>query len=126
MPYTRSDGTFANVRDVVLLPAQVLTVATVNGTGLETGGASGLRVAIVTGTVSGGSPSLALHVQTSIDNGVSDAWRDVPSTQPAAITTATTVRYSCAGLDRWVRVSAVVTGTGQFAASSVVGELVPA
>lgn len=125
MPYQRSDGTWANVRDVTLLPSQTLTVATTNGAGIETGGASGLRIAIVTGTVTP-TPSLALHVQTSNDNGVTDAWRDVPSTQPAAITTATTVRYSCAGLDRWVRVSAVVTGTGQFAASSVVGELVPA
>src|SRR6266487_1677609 len=125
MPFVRSDGTWANVRDVTLLPAQTLVVATVQGTGVEVGGRRSVSMTIVTGTVSGGSPTLTLHVQTSFDNGVTDAYHDVVpiAQQAAAITTAATNHYSVGGLDRWVRVSAVVTGTGQFAASSVVGEL---
>jgi hypothetical protein len=123
MPYSRSDGTWANVRDVTPIGSQTVT-ANVNGPGIEVGGRTGVRLTLaVAGSVSGTSPTLNAQVQTSMDNGATDAWRNVGSAT-SNLTGAGSIRFSVAGLDRWMRVVLTVGGTSpSFGQTSVVGEL---
>ena len=96
-------------QDVDLSPAAAIT-ATANGTGYETGDAGVLRLTQTVSVVAGTNPTLDTAVQTSADNGATDAWRTIASfTQKTA---AATERKCFAGLDHWVRLSHTVGGTG--------------
>jgi hypothetical protein len=111
--YHRGDGRYVNTPTAA---GQSGTVsATTNGTALETGGYSTVRVDVTTSAPSG-SPSVIVNVQTSKDAGVTDAWRTIAST--SALTTATTARLSVAGLDRFVRTQAAFSGTGSLAVAT--------
>ena len=72
---------------------------------------------------SGTSPTLAVTVQTSHDNGVTDPWRPVGSF-PTASAVGASPWQVFAGLDRWLRASWVVSGTTPSVTFGVAGEAV--
>lgn len=108
MPQETTGGRYERQVDVDLSPAAPLT-ATANGTGLELGDSGVLRLSMVVSAASGTTPTLDTAVQTSKDNGVTDAWRTIASF--AQKTAAATERKCFAGLDSWVRLSHTVSGT---------------
>lgn len=88
------------------------------GAAVEVAGHGTLRLDLVTSVA---AASATVKIQTSFDNGATDAWRDVASF--AAQTGTGTVRQVFTGLDRWVRpnLSALTTGPTTVSLS---GELV--
>lgn len=118
-----SRGVSARGQDVTLLAATALT-ATGTSTGKDVGGAGTLRCQVRVTAVSGTStPTVTVTVQTSHDNGVADAWR----TAGAAYTGITAIGvspYQSFAVDRYVRVSYVVSGTTPSLTTAVVGEAV--
>lgn len=109
--------------DVTLLASTTAT-ATATSTGVELDDKGTVRLALVITAVSGTStPTLTVTIQTSYDNGVTDAWRTVGSAF-AGQTATGTVRQSFAGCDRFVRASYVISGTTPSFTFSIAGEAV--
>ena len=109
MPNETAGGRFERQEDIDLSPAAAITV-TAAGTGFETGDKGTLRLTQNVTAASGTSPTLDTAVQTSKDNGVTDAWRTIASfTQKTAVSAE---RKCFAGLDHWVRLNHTVGGTG--------------
>lgn len=109
--------------DVNLLPAGTVATASGNGAGIEVEGRSEFRGSCAVTTASGTTPSLTVSVQTSHDNGASDAWRTVGSF-PAQTATGATAWQSFAGIDRFIRASWVISGTNPSLTFGVTGEAV--
>lgn len=86
--------------------------------GVEVAGGGTLRLDLVT-TVAAASATVT--IQTSFDNGVTDAWRTVAAFP--AQTANGTVRQVFSGLDRWVRANLTALTTGPTTVS-ISGELV--
>lgn len=91
-----------------LSPAAALT-ATAVGTGFETGDKGVLRLSQDVTAASGTTPSLTTAVQTSADDGATDAYRTIASF--TAKTAVSAERKCFAGLDHWVRLSHTISGT---------------
>lgn len=109
MPNETASGRYERQADVDLSPSGAIT-ATAAGTGLELGDKGTLRLTQNITAVSGTSPTLDTAVQTSRDNGATDAWRTIASfTQKTGVTSE---RKCFAGLDHWVRLNHTVGGTG--------------
>jgi hypothetical protein len=86
------------------------------GAAVETAGSGTARLDLVTTTA---PTTYTVTIQTSFDNGVTDAWRTVAAF-PAQTATGT-VRQVFAGLDRWVRANVTaITGTAVFTLSGEV------
>jgi hypothetical protein len=96
--------------------------ATGQTSGVEVAGHGTMRLDLVISAATGTTPSDTITIQTSYDNGVTDAWRTVAAFP--AQTAAGTVRQVFAGLDRWVRASHVITGTTPSFTYTLSGELV--
>lgn len=109
--------------DITLLAS---TTATATGTsaGVELDDKGVVRLALVISAVSGTTPSLTVAIQTSYDNGVTDAWRQVSSSTFPAQTATGTVRQSFGGCDRFVRASYTISGTTPSFTFSIAGEAV--
>jgi hypothetical protein len=108
--------------DVTLAPAG--TVVTATGTGsvvLEPINKGNLRALLDVTALSGTTPSLTVTVETSYDKGVTDAWHSA-----GAFTAATTVskQRKIIPIDRYVRISYVVSGTTPSITFGVFGETV--
>jgi hypothetical protein len=89
----------------------VTTTATFPG--VEVAGAGQVRLDLVT---TAAPTTYTVAVETSFDNGATDAWRNVTSFP--AQTAAGTVRAVSAGLDRWVRAHVTaITGSATFTLS---------
>lgn len=73
--------------------------------------------------ISGAGATITVSIDTSYDNGVTDAWRSV-GTYPAATAIGTLARKSFPGLDRWVRASWTIAGTTPSVTVAVIGEVV--
>ncbi|MCU4184023.1 hypothetical protein K6U06_06600 [Acidiferrimicrobium sp. IK] len=101
-------------------PATATITATGVTAGVEVAGQAALRLDLVVSAASGTSPSDTITIQTSFDNGATDAWRTVAAFP--AVTAAGTTRQVFTGLDRWVRASHVVTGTTPSLTYSLSGE----
>jgi hypothetical protein len=126
MSYTRADGKFADMDDVVVYPKTTLTAAgAVNGSAIEIGDRSCACLELDVSALTA-SDTLDAKIQTSKDGTGSGlgAWRDVTTfTQK---TTAGTERKSFAGLDRFIRAVLTPTDAGGGGISTTVeikGEL---
>lgn len=113
-------GTVGRFNRGVSVPAtqSVAAVGAVAGGGVEVAGGGTLRLDLAT-TVA--ATSATVTIQTSFDNGVTDAWRTVASFP--AQTAIGVVRQVFTGLDRWVRANVTVLTAGPTTVS-VSGELV--
>jgi hypothetical protein len=106
MGYTTGSGRYADT--VVVTLASGTVSATGAQTGVELGDRSALRLDLtITGTPAGTNPTLDVAVQTSPDN---VTWTAVASF--AQQTAAGTTHKLFGPLDRWVRVSETIGGTG--------------
>jgi hypothetical protein len=109
--------------DAILVPEGTVVTASGTGAAIEVDDRDEFRGAVDVTAASGTTPSLTVNIQTSFDNGVTDAWRTVASF--AAVTTvSTTAREVFAGLDRWVRATWTVSGTTPSITFGVAGEIV--
>jgi Tfp pilus assembly protein PilW len=108
MPNQTQGGRFERQQDIDLSPAAALT-ATANGTGFETGDKGTLRLTQNVTAASGTTPSLTTAVQTSKDDGATDAYRTIASF--TAKTGTGSERKCFSGLDHWIRLSHTISGT---------------
>ena len=109
--------------DDVLVPAGTVATASGVGAGFELDDKDQWRGQVTVTAASGTTPSLTVNVQTSHDNGATDAWRTVASF--AALTAAGSSPWNdFAGLDRWVRATWTITGTTPSFTFGVAGEAV--
>lgn len=122
MPQNLASNSVSRGQDVTLLASTALTT-TGTTTGQDVGGTGTLRCQVVVSAVSGTSPSVTVTVQTSHDNGATDAWRTAGAAF-SAITSATSSPWQSFAVDRYVRVSYAVSGTTPSLTTSVVGEAV--
>ena len=122
MPFTTSQLAASRGADVTVLASGSVT-ATGNSTGVDVGGAGTLRAQVVVTAATGTTPSLTCTIQTSHDNGATDAWRTAGAAY-TALTAAGSSPYQAMVVDRYVRVSYVVSGTTPNITFSVVGEAV--
>jgi len=116
----------AFVRGVSTPATEVITVAGTSVTaGVEIAGAGTAALDLVIAAIAGTATTVTVTIQTSFDNGVTDAWRSVTGTAAFAGQTANgTTRQSFVGLDRWIRASVLFAGTaGQTATVSLSGEV---
>lgn len=120
--YSTSEDQWVDAIDSGPLFQAVTETASGAGSGQETGAHRTLSLELAVTAVSGTSPSLTVTVETSNDNGNTDAWRTVASLP--AQTAVGSVRQSFAGLDRWVRVAWTIAGTTPSFTFSTTGELV--
>ena len=77
------------------------------GGGVEVSGHGTARLDLITSVA---ASSATVTIQTSFDNGATDAWRTVAAF-PAQTATGT-VRQSFTGLDRWIRANLTALTTG--------------
>lgn len=122
MPFTTSQNQSTKGSDVTLLASTALT-ASGNTAGMDVGGFGTLRCQVQVSAASGTTPSLTVTVQTSHDNGVTDAWRTAGAAF-GAITAAGNSPWQVFAVDRYVRVSYAVSGTTPSLTTAVVGEAV--
>jgi hypothetical protein len=122
MTFVTSRNQVSRGRDVTVLASGAVT-ATGQSTGIDVGGAGTLRAQVVVSAATGTSPSLTVTIQTSHDNGSTDAWRTAGAAY-SALTSASSSPYQSFAVDRYVRVSYVVSGTTPNITFSVVGEAV--
>lgn len=109
-------------KDITLVPAGTIVTATGTGTAFQVNSRTQFRGQSIVTAATGTTPSLTVNIQTSFDNGVTDAWRTVASF--AAQTAADTSAHKCfPGLDRWVRASWTVSGTTPSITFGVPGEV---
>ena len=119
MGYTRTTGPyagqFANTLDCTIQASTTLSANTASD-GFELGDRGTARLTLsVTSQV---GTTLDVAIETSADNGATDAWRAIASFTQA--TTTTTQRKSFAGCDRFIRANPTIVG-GAFT-FSVSGE----
>lgn len=122
MPLNTSQYATARGQDVTVLASGAIT-ASGQSAAIDVGGAGTLRAQVQVSAVSGTSPSITVTIQTSHDAAATDAWR----TAGAAYTALTGVAnspYQCFVVDRYVRVSYVVSGTTPSLTTAVVAEAV--
>src|SRR4051794_26821017 len=122
MAFTTSQDAVSRGTDVTVLASGAVT-ATGQSTGVDVGGAPTLRAQVQVSAATGTSPSLTVTIQTSHDNGATDAWRTAGAAY-GALTAAGNSPYQCFVVDRYVRVSYVVSGTTPNITFAVVGEAV--
>lgn len=117
MPFLTAGNQLSRGQDVTVL-ASGTVAATGQSAGVDVGGAGTLRAQINVTAVTG---TLTVTIQTSHDNGVTDAWRTAGAAY-SGITTVSSSPWQSFAVDRYVRVSyVVVTGPVTF---SVLGEAV--
>lgn len=107
--------------------ALVTSGTVVTGTGVGTAYEYDNRLAFrgfsAVTAISGAGATITVSIDTSYDNGATDAWRSVGTfTAQTAINQST--RKSFVGLDRWVRASWTVAGTTPSITLEVAGEVV--
>lgn len=122
MPFTTAGDQLSRGSDVTVLASGAVTT-TGTSTGVDVGGAATLRAQVQVSAATGTSPSLTVTVQTSHDNGSTDAWRTAGAAY-TALTAAGNSPYQCFVVDRYVRVSYTVSGTTPSITFAVVGEAV--
>ena len=122
MPFTTSQNQLARGSDVTVLASGALTTSG-NSSGMDVGGAGTLRCQVQVSAVSGTTPSVTVTVQTSHDNGATDAWRTAGSAF-GALTAVGNSPWQAFAVDRYVRVSYTVSGTTPSLTTTVVGEAV--
>lgn len=105
-----------------LVPAGTVITATGVGTGFQYDNRTQFRGFSSVQAISGAGATVTVSIDTSYDNGVTDAWRSV-GTFAAQTTVAQTARKSFPGLDRWVRASWTVGGTTPSITLDVAGEV---
>lgn len=121
--FTTSQDEYVAGRDVTLKASSAVT-ATGTTTGMDVGGLPTLRAQVrVTNITGGTSPTLTVTVQTSHDNGSTDAWRTAGAAF-SSINSVSNSPYQCFVVDRYVRVSYAVTGSPTGITFSVEGEAV--
>jgi hypothetical protein len=96
--------------------------ATGVGAAIDVGEHEAARLKLTAAAVGGTTPSVTVAVQTSSDSGSTDGWRTV-GTFPA-VTANGSSHLDVGPLDRFIRLSYTVTGTGATATLTVTGELV--
>ncbi|MCA1841964.1 MAG: hypothetical protein LC792_01985 [Actinobacteria bacterium] len=121
MPYETARGRLTRSRDVVLHASGAET-ATGNDTGLELGDHTDMRLKLDVTAVAGTVPTLDVTLETSFDNGVTDAWRTLGAF--AQKTAVSSERKAFAGCDRWVRSRRTIGGTTPSVTYSISGEAV--
>ena len=110
------------IRDIST-PASATITAAAPRAGVEIVGHASVRLDLIVSAASGTTPSMTVAIETSYDNGVTDAWRNV-GTFPA-VTAAGTTRRSFGPVDRWVRANpSTVSGTTPSFTYSLAGEAV--
>lgn len=122
MPQITSRGKSAHTDDVILKASSAVT-ATGQSAAVDVGGNGTLRAKVVVTAATGTTPSLTCTIQTSHDAGDADAWRTAGAAY-SALTAAGSSPYQCFVVDRYVRVSYVVSGTTPSITFSVSGEAV--
>lgn len=106
MGYTTGSGRYADT--LALTIASGTIAATASTTGVELGDRNSLRLdLVITGTPAGSSPTLDVAVQTSPDNAT---WTTIASF--AQQTAAGSTHKTFGPLDRFVRVTETIGGTG--------------
>lgn len=106
----------------VTVQASTTKTATGTSTPVELDDKGTLRLSLTSSAVSGTTPSMTVTMQTSLDAGVTDAWRSLGAF--TAQTAAGTERKSFPGADRYVRASWVISGTTPSFTFSIDGEAV--
>jgi hypothetical protein len=109
MPAPTSGGRLIRGVDLTLHAAGAET-ATGNGTGVELGDKGTVRLVLIITAMSGTNPTLDITVETSSDNGVTDAWRSLGTFAQQTATT-TGVWKTFGGCDRYVRSRRTIGGT---------------
>lgn len=122
MPFVTSQNQLSRGSDVTVLASGSVT-ATGQSASADVGGAGTLRAQVVVTAATGTSPSLTCTIQTSHDAGATDPWRTAGAAY-GAITAPGSSPWQCFAVDRYVRVSYVVSGTTPNITFSVVGEAV--
>lgn len=122
MPFVTAQNELSKGHDVTVLASGAVT-ATGTSTGIDVGGAGTLRAQVQVSAATGTTPSLTVTIQTSHDNGSTDAWRTAGAAY-SALTAAGNSPYQCFAVDRYVRVSYVVSGTTPNITFAVAGEAV--
>lgn len=106
--YMTASGRLARTNDVSLHASGAET-ATGNDAGVEVGAAGTCRLLLNVTAASGTNPTLDVTVQTSFDNGATDAWRTLGTF--AQKTGVSSERKCFSGCDRWVRTQRTIGGT---------------
>lgn len=122
MPFQTSQNQLSRGADEVLLASGAVT-ATGTTAAMDVGGAGTLRAQVQVSATSGTSPSITVTVQTSHDAAATDAWRTAGAAF-AALTSVSNSPWQCFAVDRYVRLSYVVSGTTPSLTTAVVGEAV--
>lgn len=122
MPFTTSQNQVTRGSDVTVLASGAIT-ASGQSSAIDVGGAGTLRAQVQVSAVSGTSPSLTATIQTSHDAGATDAWRTAGAAY-SALTAVSNSPWQCFAVDRYVRVSYVVSGTTPSLTTTVVAEAV--
>ena len=104
----------------VTLHASGPETATGSSAGVELGDAATVRLLLDVTAASGTTPTLDITIETSFDNGVTDAWRSLGTF--AQKTAVSSERKSFGGCDRWIRSRRVITGTTPSLTYSITGE----
>jgi hypothetical protein len=119
--FTGARGRFAPIHQIVLADAGTNLTATANGTGVEVGECGTACLTLTVSAHTAGGDTMDVTIQTSSDNGATDAWRTVASF--AQNTDVGSERKSFSGLDRWVRYRAVLAGAGVDVTFGISGDL---
>lgn len=109
--------------DLKLVPDGTTVTASGNGTGVAVINKDEFRGVSTVTTATGSTPSVTVNIQTSHDDGVTDAYRTVGSF-PAQTAAGSSNWQSFVGLDRYVRASWTVSGTTPSITFGVTGEAV--
>lgn len=123
MSFVTASNTVSRGADVTVLASGAVS-ATGTSTGVDVGGAGTLRAQVQVTNITGGtSPTITVTIQTSHDNGATDAWRTAGAAY-SSINSVSNSPYQCFVVDRYVRVSYAVTGSPTGITFAVVGEAV--
>lgn len=122
MPFTTAQYQATKGSDVTVLASGAVTV-TGNSAAIDVGGFGTLRAQVQVSAVSGTTPSITVTIQTSHDAGATDAWRTAGAAY-TALTAVSNSPYQSFVVDRYVRVSYVVSGTTPSLTTTVVAEAV--
>ena len=107
--------------DVTLVPAGTVVTGAGTGAAQELGNKPTFRAVSKVTAISGAGASLVVIIETSYDNGETDAWRTAATL--TAQTTANTVRAHV-NVDRWIRARWTLAGTTPSATFGVDGEAI--
>lgn len=103
-----TDNEFLDIDQVALVDAKAIT-ASGEESGIQVGDRGTLRLTATVANLSA-ADTLAVTVETSSDNGASDAWRSIGSF--TTFSANGSERKSFPGADAWVRASWVFGGAG--------------